>query len=182
MALIPPFAVALYYGEFFIALIIFFVAGVSDSLDGVIARRFNQQSSLGTILDPIADKLLMTVSYIALALPMSVTNVRHLPIPFWVVATVIGRDILIVVVAMAIFVGTSFRGFQPSYLGKVSTTVQISAIGLILIAAVLPQMQSFYLPTLYTIVVAITVISGIQYIFHVAKLMREAEANGEKLE
>ncbi len=182
MALIPPFAVALYYGEFFLALVTFFFAGISDMLDGVIARKFNQQSSLGTILDPIADKLLMTVSYIALALPMAVPNVKHLPIPFWVVASVIGRDILIVVVALAIFIGTSFRGFQPSYLGKVSTTVQISAIGLILIAAVVPQMQSFYLPTLYAIVVTITVISGIQYIFHVAKLMREAEASGEKLD
>jgi phosphatidylglycerophosphate synthase len=123
----------------------------------------------------------LTVSYIALALPLAVPNVRHLPIPFWVVATVIGRDVLIVVVAVAIVIVTGFRGFQPSYLGKVSTTVQISAIGLILIAAVLPQIQSFYLPTLYGIVVAITVISGVQYIFHLAKLMREAEAGGEQL-
>ncbi len=179
MALIPPFAVALYYSEHLIALILFFFAGISDSLDGIIARRFNQQSALGTILDPIADKLLMTVSYIGLTLPLVAPNIKHLPIPFWVTASVIGRDILIIVVALAIFMVTNFRGFQPSYLGKVSTVVQISAIGLILIAAVLPQTQSFYLPTLYAIVVGITVISGIQYIFHIGKLMREEEAKSK---
>jgi cardiolipin synthase (CMP-forming) len=175
MALIPPFAVLLYYGEHFWALVCFFFAGISDSLDGIIARKFNQHSQLGSILDPIADKLLMTVSYIALTMPMVAPSVKHLPIPFWVTASVIGRDILIVVVALAIFVVSGFRGFQPSYLGKVSTVIQISAIGLILIAAVFPQIQSFYLPTLYAVVVAITVISGIQYIFHAAKLMREEE-------
>ena len=180
MALIPPFAVALYYNNHLIALIIFFFAGISDSLDGVIARKFNQQSSLGTILDPIADKLLMTVSYVGLTMPMVAPNIKHLPIPFWVTASVIGRDILIVVAALAIFMVTDFRGFQPSYLGKLSTTIQISAIGLILIAAVFPQTQSFYLPTLYAIVVGITAISGIHYIFHVSKLMRDAETSQSK--
>nr|MCU0240292.1 CDP-alcohol phosphatidyltransferase family protein [Pyrinomonadaceae bacterium] len=159
MALIPPFTVALYYNEHLIALILFFFAGISDSLDGIIARKFNQQSSLGTILDPIADKLLMTVSYIALMLPHVAPEIKHLPIPFWVTASVIGRDILIVVAALAIFIVSDFRGFKPSYLGKLSTVIQISAIGLILIAAVFPQTQSFYLPTLYAIVTGVTVIS-----------------------
>jgi cardiolipin synthase (CMP-forming) len=175
MALIPPFTVALYYNEHLIALILFFFAGISDSLDGIIARKFNQQSSLGTILDPIADKLLMTVSYIALMLPHVAPEIKHLPIPFWVTASVIGRDILIVVAALAIFIVSDFRGFKPSYLGKLSTVIQISAIGLILIAAVFPQTQSFYLPTLYAIVTGVTVISGIHYIFHVGKLMKENE-------
>ena len=69
MALIPVFAILLYYGQFTWAFIVFAIAGVSDGVDGFIARRYNQQSELGTILDPIADKLLMTTAFIILTLP-----------------------------------------------------------------------------------------------------------------
>jgi cardiolipin synthase (CMP-forming) len=174
MALIPVFAILLYYKHFDFALLVFFIAGLSDSLDGYIARRFNQESNLGRILDPIADKLLMTVSYIGLALPFIVTGVRHLPIPFWVVASVIGRDILIVAVAAAIALMTKFRGFKPSFWGKVSTVIQINAIGLILIIINFPSF-SIILPTIYVIVALFSVISGVHYIYWVAKLMNEAE-------
>lgn len=179
MGLIPVFAVALYYQEYAWALLVFFFAGLSDSLDGIIARKFNQESSLGRILDPIADKLLMTVSYISLMLPGIAPAVKHLPIPFWVTATVIGRDILIVSVAIAIFIVTGFRGFKPSWLGKASTVVQVNAIGLILIAANIPIL-TFYLPTVYFIVSLFAVVSGIQYIFHVAKLMKEEDGAEKK--
>ncbi len=174
MALIPVFATLLYYKHFDIALLTFFIAGVSDGLDGYIARRFNQESTLGRILDPIADKLLMTVSYIGLALPFVVTGVRHLPIPFWVVASVIGRDILIVAVAAAIAVMTKFRGFKPSLLGKISTVIQLNAIGLILIIINFPDI-SVILPTIYVVVAFFSVLSGVHYIYWVAKLMNEAE-------
>ena len=66
MGLIPVFASLLYYGKYEWALFAFFFAGVSDGIDGFVARRFNQSSSLGTILDPIADKLLMTTAFILL--------------------------------------------------------------------------------------------------------------------
>ena len=137
--------------------------------DGMIARRFKQESSLGTILDPIADKLLMTVSFIILTLP-NVLPVQH-RVPFWVSASVIGRDVMIVVVAVAINMMTGFRGFKPSFLGKLSTVVQLAGVGFILIAAV--WSITFYLPTIYTLITALAAISGIQYIFHVAKLMRD---------
>lgn len=174
MALIPVFASLLYYGKYEWALFTFFFAGVSDGVDGYIARRFNQSSSLGTIIDPIADKLLMTTAFIILGLPhvLPETN-KHFPIPFWVIASVIGRDVLIVVVAMAIFIVTDFRGFKPSFWGKLSTFVQISAVGIVLIATVIPYYSGYYLPTVYTIVAALAVISGVHYIFHVAKLMNE---------
>jgi cardiolipin synthase len=172
MALIPLFASLLYYGNYEWALFVFFFAGVSDGFDGFVARRFNQSSSLGTILDPIADKLLMTTAFIILTLPhvLPETN-KHFPVPFWVTSAVIGRDILIIVVAMAIFVMTSFRGFVPSLLGKISTFVQISAIGIVLIAAIVPNYSGYYLPTIYTLTALFSVTSGIHYIFHVAKLM-----------
>ena len=177
MILTPVFAILLFYGQFGWALFVFFFAGISDGVDGFIARRFNQQSEIGTILDPIADKLLMTTAFIILTLPsiFGMSPPRHLPVPPWVTIAVIGRDILIVVVAAAIFITTEFRGFKPSWLGKASTVVQIFAVGLILIAAVFPSLRGFYLPTVYTTVFAFAVFSGIHYIFHVARLMKETE-------
>ena len=70
MALIPVFASLLFYGYSGWALIVFVIAGVSDGVDGFLARKFDQTSELGTILDPIADKLLMTVAFIVLTMPM----------------------------------------------------------------------------------------------------------------
>jgi cardiolipin synthase len=177
MALIPLFASFLFYGHHGWALITFMIAGISDGIDGFIARRFNQESELGTILDPIADKLLMTTAFVILTLPNIFPPTRHLPVPFWVTAAVIGRDVLIIAVALAIFIITDFRGFKPSWLGKLSTLVQVSGVGLILLAAVFPMLQSFYLPTVYAGVTALAVFSGIHYVFFVARLMRESDAD-----
>ncbi|MGD9561769.1 MAG: CDP-alcohol phosphatidyltransferase family protein [Pyrinomonadaceae bacterium] len=173
MALIPVFASLLYYGYSGLALTMFLAAGVSDGLDGFIARRFKQESDLGTVLDPIADKLLMTSAFVLLTMPNVLQPSPHLPIPFWVTAAVIGRDILIVTVAAAINIMTGFRGFKPSWLGKASTFVQVLAVGLILLSPVIEY--SFYLPTVYTIVAFFAVVSGIHYIFFVAKLMRDED-------
>ncbi len=176
MALIPVFAILLYYGNYGWSLAVFFVAGMTDALDGIIARRFQQSSQLGTILDPIADKLLMTTAFILLALPNIFPPMKHLPVPFWVTMSVIGRDILIVVIAGAINIMTGFRDFKPSWLGKISTVVQVSAVGLILVAAVFPEMKGFYLPFIYTVVALLSFVSGVHYIFFVARLMNESPA------
>src|ERR1700736_2627760 len=117
MVLIPIFVSLLVYKRFTLALGIFLLAGVTDGLDGLLARRFNQKSQLGTILDPIADKLLLVTSFIVLSLP-SISPLpvpRHFPVPFWVTAAVISRDIFIVVGAAAINIVTGFRGFRPSW-------------------------------------------------------------------
>ncbi|MCY7345851.1 MAG: CDP-alcohol phosphatidyltransferase family protein [Pyrinomonadaceae bacterium] len=178
MALVPVFASLLFYGYFGWALFVFFFAGVSDGVDGFVARRFNQQSELGTILDPIADKLLMTTAFVILTLPNILpADNKHFPVAFWVSAAVIGRDVLIVTVALAIFIMTDFRGFKPSNLGKASTVVQICAIGIILFAAVFPAFSGYYLPTIYFTVTFFAVASGFHYIFHVAKLMNQKKEN-----
>lgn len=178
MALIPVFASLLFYGYSGWALFVFLIAGISDGVDGFVARRFNQESELGTIIDPIADKLLMTVAFIVLALPNVLEPTRFLPVPFWVTAAVIGRDVLIVTVAGAINIMTGFHGFKPSWLGKLSTFVQVVAVALILLAAYLDY--SFYLPTVYFIVVLLAVVSGFHYIFFVAQLMKEDEKTAEE--
>ncbi|HVF30384.1 MAG TPA: CDP-alcohol phosphatidyltransferase family protein, partial [Pyrinomonadaceae bacterium] len=110
MALIPVFASLLYYQYNAMALLVFVIAGVSDGIDGFLARKFNQESELGTIIDPIADKLLMTTAFIMLTLPNLSPNFR--PVPFWVTAAVIGSDVLIIKVAGAINIMTGFRGFK----------------------------------------------------------------------
>lgn len=173
MALIPVFASLLFYQHEIWALAIFVLAGVSDGIDGFLARRFGQESELGTIIDPIADKLLMTTAFIILTIPNVLPPVRHLPVPFWVTITVIGRDVLILTVAGAINVITGFRGFRPSWLGKVSTFIQVLAVSLVLLSAVTGW--SIYLPTTYAVVAFFAFVSGVHYVFQVAGLMKEAE-------
>lgn len=171
MGLIPVFVSLVYYGYSKWALAVFLIAGISDGIDGFLARKFKQESELGTIIDPIADKLLMTTAFIILTLPNVLPPVRHLPIPFWVTASVIGRDVLILTVAGGINIMTGFRGFKPSFWGKVSTLVQVIGISLVMFAAV--SGYSVFLPTTYFIIVLLVVVSGVHYIFQVARLMSE---------
>ncbi|HEX3560784.1 MAG TPA: CDP-alcohol phosphatidyltransferase family protein [Pyrinomonadaceae bacterium] len=179
MALIPVFVGALYYQKFVWALSVFVAAGITDGLDGLFARRFNQYSTLGQILDPIADKLLLVTTFITLSMPSIMTqsalvqpHPRHLPVPFWVTAAVISRDIFIVVGAATINVVTGFHAFRPSWLGKANTTVQILAVVLILLAASFPPLRG-YLPTVYTTVFSFAVVSGVHYVFWASKLLNE---------
>ena len=171
MGLIPVFVSLVYYGYRELALAVFLVAGISDGIDGFLARKFNQESELGTIIDPIADKLLMTVAFIMLTLPNVLPPTRHLPIPFWLTASVIGRDVLIIAVAAAINIITGFRGFKPSFWGKASTFVQVIGITLVMVAAVTGY--TIFLPTTYFIIALFVVISGVHYIFQVASLMKD---------
>lgn len=175
MALIPVFVSLLFYQKFLLALAIFVVAGITDGLDGLLARRFHQQSPLGRILDPIADKMMLVTSFIVLSMrgvyPTPIP--KHLPIPFWVTITVLSRDVFILVGAAAINMVTGFRAFQPSLPGKVSTVVQIVAVAIVMLAAQTGVGTGHYLPTVYTSVFALTFISGIHYIFFVSRLLNE---------
>jgi len=175
MALIPVFVSLLFYKQFVLALAIFVIAGITDGLDGLLARRFHQQSPLGRILDPIADKLMLVTSFVVLSMrgvyPIPIP--KHLPIPFWVTITVISRDVFILVGAAAINMVTGFRAFQPSLPGKISTLVQIVAVATVMLAAQTRVGTGYYLPTVYTLVFALTLISGIHYIFFVSRLLND---------
>jgi len=175
MVLIPVFVSLLFYQRFVLALIVFIGAGITDGLDGLLARRSNQKSQLGTILDPIADKLMLVTSFIVLSMKAVFPQPLppHLPVPFWVTVAVISRDVFILVGAAAINIVTGFRGFRPSWLGKLNTTVQIVAIALIIVAASIPYGTGYYLPTVYTTVFALAVLSGAHYVFFVSKLLNE---------
>ena len=182
MVLIPVFVSLLFYQRFVLALAVFILAGVTDGLDGLLARRFNQKSQLGTILDPIADKLLLVTAFVVLSMravfPQPLPS--HLPVPFWVTVAVISRDVFILVGAAAINIVTGFRRFRPSMLGKINTTVQILAIVLIMFAASFPYGTGYYLPTTYTTVFTLAILSGAHYVFFVSKLLNEDRRDEDK--
>ena len=173
MALIPVFVSLLFYQKFLLALGVFIFAGITDGLDGLLARRFQQQSELGRILDPLADKMLLVTSFVVLSMRgvFPTPLPKHLPVPFWVMITVISRDVFILVGAAAINIVSGFRSFRPSSLGKVSTVVQIVTIGFVMLAAQTRVGSGYYLPTLYTMVFSLALLSGIHYVFFVSGLL-----------
>jgi len=181
MVLIPVFVSLLFYQKFGWALGVFILAGATDGLDGLFARRFDQKTQLGTILDPIADKLLLVSSFIVLSMPSISPQPlpRHFPVPFWVTAAVISRDIFIIVGAAAINIVTGFKRFRPSWLGKVNTAIQILAIAAILIAASMPPVRG-YLPTVYTTVFAFAIFSGVHYVYFASRLLNEDRRQNEE--
>ena len=175
MVLIPVFVTLLFYQRFELALAVFVLAGITDGLDGLFARRFDQRSQLGTVLDPIADKLMLTTAFVVLSMrsiyPQPLPS--HLPVPFWVTIAVISRDVFIVVGAAAINIMTGFRGFRPSWLGKLNTTVQIVGIAAIMFAASVPYATGYYLPTVYLTVFAFALLSGAHYVIFASQLLNE---------
>jgi cardiolipin synthase len=181
MALIPVFVSLLMTRKSEWALAVFILAGLTDGLDGLVARRFDQGSQLGRILDPIADKLLLVTSFITLSMPSVITRSMlppphenlHLPVPFWVTTAVISRDVFIIVGAAAINIVTGFRNFRPSPLGKANTVVQIAAIVIVLLATRAPFLRGYVLPTVYLTVFLFAVASGAHYIFHASRLLNE---------
>jgi cardiolipin synthase len=161
MALVPLFVVAILDGRPGRALAVFALAGITDALDGFIARFWHQQSSLGAYLDPAADKLLLVSAYVVLAIP----NLHEgLTVPAWISALVITRDIVIVVVALILYVATGVQRFPPSPISKVNTAVQLVAVILVLLSGVssgfdVPATAAVYL------VAGLTLASGIDYIY-----------------
>ena len=156
VALVPVLILLLKDQDYAAALVVFVAAGVSDALDGYLAKRLNVQSRLGAILDPAADKLLLVSAYVML------TVLGH--IPFWLVLVVVFRDLLIV---GGYLLYTSHAGpvkMRPSVLSKLNTLVQI-----MLVAVILAQQAAgmAWLPAealVYT-VLATTVVSGAHYLW-----------------
>src|SRR4051812_23223069 len=108
---VPVFIILLAYKQVGWALCTFVAAGITDVLDGIIARRMGQKTSIGAALDPIADKLLMIASMILLSLPqMEFQNV----IPRWLVIVIISRDVFMLVISLTIVLMVGWRVFKPS--------------------------------------------------------------------
>src|SRR5215475_2448901 len=117
LGFIPIFLILISYDQFKWALLILVIAGLSDGIDGVLARTLNQKSSLGAYLDPIADKLLLSSSFVVLAMAKKVA--------WWLTIMVLSRDVLLLVVAAVIILISGYRPFPPSIYGKFTTFFQI---------------------------------------------------------
>jgi cardiolipin synthase (CMP-forming) len=166
MGLVPLFIIAVLEGQSLRALILFLVAGLTDALDGFIARFFaNQQSLLGSYLDPIADKILLTAAYIALTIP----SLNHgVQIPVWITVLVIGRDVLLVVVGLILYLAGGIRKFPPTMLSKINTAIQVAAVLVVLLSALSPDLESIATTLLYLVAV-LTVSSGIDYVIRYSR-------------
>lgn len=169
MVLIPFFVMALIYGHPETALWIFISAGITDGLDGFIARVFDQKSDLGAFLDPMADKLLLTSALIALAIPEA--GIPH-GIPTWLPVLTITRDVVIVLIALSLNVTFSVKNFPPSGLGKVTTFFQITFVAAVLIqnAYIFPNRL---VNILMVFVAFFTVLSGLHYLWRMRSLIEE---------
>ncbi|MGE3512086.1 MAG: CDP-alcohol phosphatidyltransferase family protein, partial [Vicinamibacterales bacterium] len=122
MLLIPAFVLLVIYGEFGWALTVFIIAGITDGLDGLAARRSGQKTDLGAWLDPAADKLLLVTTFIVLTLPGLGLENR---LPIWLTILIISRDVGIVLTVAVINLATGPRTFRPSVYGKVATATYI---------------------------------------------------------
>lgn len=172
MGLVPLFIITVVNGDWRKALLIFLVAGVTDGLDGFIARFWDQKSLLGAYLDPMADKLLLTSAYVVLSIP---SLSRGAEIPIWVTILVIARDVLIVVMALVLHLATGARRFSPSLLSKINTAAQVVAVGLVLVSGTFPDLRFIELiaDTAIYLVGGLTVASGLDYVYRVSRMERE---------
>src|SRR4029450_12305356 len=123
LAALPFFLVSISDGRFDIALAIFVVAGISDGVDGYLARHLDMKSALGAYLDPIADKLLLISSYLFLAVPSYPARIK---VPVWLAVMVLSRDFLLLLVALLLILTTGKKAFPPTWCGKVTTVTLIA--------------------------------------------------------
>jgi cardiolipin synthase len=133
LGFLPFFLILMSYERFKWALLVLVVAGLSDGIDGLLARSLNQRSSLGAYLDPIADKLLLSSSFIILAFKKQIA--------WWLTIIVFSRDILILVVAVVILLISGYRPFPPSIYGKLTTAVQIILVFTVVLSAAYPDIR-----------------------------------------
>ena len=169
MLLIPALVILVLYGMNGWALVVFIVAGVTDALDGVLARWWGQPTSLGALLDPMADKLLLISTFVVLTLPgLDLPN--HFPV--WLTVLVISRDVIIVVTVAVVNFAVGRRTFPPSMLGKLATLIYILAIAVVLLYNWLGR-GSVVVDAAVWAALAVTLVSGLHYIVHAARVLSE---------
>ena len=168
MGIIPLFVIAMLNGQPGRALLLFVVAGVTDALDGLIARFWNQSSVLGMYLDPMADKLLLVTAYVMLSVP-SLNPVSSIPV--WVTVLVIARDVLIVVVALVLHLAQGVGRFPPTLLSKLNTVLQVSTVIVVLATASWPRLEGFATGLIFAVPI-FTLLSGLDYTLRINRMAK----------
>ena len=167
MLLIPAFVIMVVYGHLGWALTLFMIAGVTDALDGLIARRSGQQSTLGAWLDPMADKLLAVSTFIVLTWPgLGLAN----RLPIWLTVLIISRDVGIVLTVAVVNLAIGRRTFRPSIFGKAATaTYMLTAV-----AAMFFNYRGYHSVVVDLFIYAslvITLVSGLHYVWHASRII-----------
>ena len=170
LCIVPFLVLAVLDGHFRTALALFILAGISDGLDGLLARVLKQRTVLGQYLDPVADKLLLSTLFLVL-------NHEGL-ISRRVTVLVFGRDLGILIVAAILYAGVGMRNFKPSIFGKANTLSQIIALLVVLLGM-------FYAPPFIRAIrhgammatVTFTTISGFHYAWQVARRLSPPAAD-----
>ena len=162
LAFLPLFLALVFYDHYRWALAVLVIAGCSDALDGLLARRLNQRTALGAYLDPIADKLLLSSSYLVLALKGKIR--------WWLTFLVLGRDITMLTIAVVIILVVGYRPFPPTIYGKITTAVQILLVFEVLTRASFPDMGLAPVQSaLKYLVAGFTILSGFHYSVIIAR-------------
>lgn len=166
MIFVPFIVIHLVDGRYLWALIVFIVAGFSDGLDGLLARRLHQQTLLGQYLDPIADKLLLSTMFLVL-------SILH-KIPWKYTVLVFSRDISILAASAVLFAIAGLRNFKPSIFGKANTFSQISAVFFVMLLQVFQQRWVWIARTVFLRATFLfTIISALHYLILVQQRLRE---------
>jgi len=155
IVLVVPIAYFLWQQNYLIALLLFLIGGLSDGLDGFIARRYKWETELGVILDPMGDKLMMLTAYLLLG--------WHHLLPWWLVALVVFRDFIIVLGTLLYrkFIGEA--KLKPLFISKINTGFQILLVLLIMFSQVI-NLNQFIIDGVLWLVVVTTLMSGYAYI------------------
>jgi cardiolipin synthase (CMP-forming) len=150
------------------ALVLLVIAGLSDGLDGLLARTLHQQTKLGQYLDPIADKLLLSTLFLVLSI------IHRIPWKYTVL--VFSRDLCIVITCAVLYATTSLRDFRPSIFGKINTGAQVVTLYFVLLYGVdsSPWIYNCRKIGLYA-TFAFTLISGLHYIYVVGQRLIASE-------
>jgi cardiolipin synthase (CMP-forming) len=173
LLLIPVFLFASFRGMFLTALILFVTAALTDIFDGLIARRLNQRSRIGAILDPAADKIMLVFGYLYYTLAPNLAVIR---IPGWLTFTVFIRDFTIMVFAYLMYTRVRVKRFPPSWAGKTSTVLQAVLLGAVIGAnAFVPGLQ-WLAQVLFRVVLLMTLFSAADYLRRGKRMLLESAA------
>jgi cardiolipin synthase len=154
--LVWPIAVALADREYLVALALFILAGLSDGIDGYLAKRFNWTSDLGKFLDPLADKLLLVTVFVEAAwLGLA---------PWWLTSAVVARDVLIVLGAVVFRLWFGPLHGRPTVSSKINTAMQLLYVMVVLVHAAMNFPPREILDAIAVVVFATTVFSGLNYV------------------
>lgn len=162
LGFIPFFIITIRYQRYDWALGLLVLAGLSDGLDGLLARRLRQKTAVGAYLDPIVDKLLLSSSFFMLALEKKIS--------WWLAILVLGRDSLLLVSAAVILLAVGYVSFPPSLWGKLTTVFQILMVLMVLVLALVENpMLRLSRNACAWVVAALTIFSGLHYSVTVAR-------------